>query len=59
MYFPCIELIPYLKAVDVSTKENCNDANFKNHGCELLKMLPDSVIKNSRLRSLFLSAVGN
>jgi len=59
MYFPCIELIPFLKAVDISTKDNCNDANFRNHGSELLKTLPDSVVKNSTLRSLFLTIVVN
>ena len=23
MYFPCVELIPFLKAVDVATKDDC------------------------------------
>jgi len=59
MYFPCIELIPFLKAIDVSTKDNCNDANFKNHGSELLKTLSDAVVRNSSLRSLFLTTVVN
>ena len=38
-YFPCVELIPFLKAVYASTKENWNNASFKNHWSELLKML--------------------
>ena len=43
MYFPCIELIPFLKAVNVATIENCNDTNFRTHGSELLTTLPNSI----------------
>ena len=59
MYFPCIELVPFLKAVDISTKENCNDTNFRKHGSELLKTLPDQVVGSSSLRSIFVNAVVN
>ena len=49
MYFPCIELIPFLKAVDTATKENCNDTSFRKHGSELLTTLPDTVENNANL----------
>ena len=55
MYFPCIELIPFLKAVDVATIENCNDTNFRKHGSELLTTLPNSIENSDNLRSVFIN----
>lgn len=57
MYFPCIELIPFLKAVDTAAKENCNDTSFMKHGSELLTTLPDTVENNANLQSIFINAV--
>ena len=39
MYFPCEELMPFLKAVDAATVKNCTDESFKHHGSELLTTL--------------------
>ena len=57
MYFPCVELIPFLKAVDAATKENCNDTSFRRCGSELLTTLPSTVENNANLRSIFINAV--
>ena len=36
MYFPCTELLPFLKAVDIKTKEHTNNESFKELGADLL-----------------------
>lgn len=57
MYFPCVELIPFLKAVDAITMKSCNDKSFEQHGSELLTVLCISVETNTSFRSLFANVV--
>ena len=57
MYFPCPEILDFLKAVDTITKENVNEAAFKEHGTELIQIATACVQSSSNLRSLFLSTL--
>ena len=43
MYFPCEELMPFLKAVDTVTAMSCTDEKFKHEGSKLLTTLAESV----------------
>ena len=36
MYFPCPAILQFLTAVDLTTKENANEAGFKEHGSVLV-----------------------
>jgi len=53
MYFPCLEMLPFLTAVDLSTQENVNEAGFKEHGAELLHIVSTTLERASHLKSLF------
>ena len=57
MYFPCPEILEFLKAVDTITKENVNEATFKEHGAELIQIATACVQSSAYLRSLFLSTL--
>ena len=57
MYFPCEELMPFLKAVDTATVKNCTDESFKHHGSKLLTTLAVSVENDANLWSTFVNAV--
>ena len=57
MYFPCEELMPFLKAIDAVTVKNCTDESFKHHGSELLTTLAIAVENNANLWSIFVNAV--
>ena len=37
MYFPCPEILPFLRAVDVKTKKHANSESFTELGADLLK----------------------
>ena len=53
MYFPCPEILHFLIAVDISTKENVNVAGFKEHGAELLHIVSSTLQKVDHHRALF------
>ena len=36
MYFPCVELLPFLKAVDIATKKEINNTTFSQQGSDML-----------------------
>ena len=49
MYFPCSEILPFLKAVDVKTKEHPNISIFSEFGANLVRTFSDFVENNSEL----------
>ena len=52
MYFPCKELLPLVKEVDVSSKKYTNVESFKKHGSELLTFLSNKFVQNTELQSM-------
>ena len=57
MYFPCQELLPFLKALDLRVKEITNDSNFTKEGCSLLSGILEKVEDDDgTLRKLFMEA---
>ena len=57
MYFPCTELLPFLKAVDIKTKEHANSERFMELGADLLTTVSNLVENSSDLQALFTAAV--
>lgn len=57
IYFPCEELMPFLKAVDTATAKSCMDEKFKHEGSKLLTTLAGSIEKDSNLWLLFVNSV--
>ena len=57
MYFPCKELLPFLRAVDIKTKENVNDNIFSQLGSDMLSEIPTSFTTDVELQSLFTSVL--
>ena len=53
MYFPCQELLPFLKAVDVKTKEHTNVSQFSEQGTEFVKSVADAIDNNTELMTMF------
>ena len=53
MYFPCPEMLPFLTAVDLTTRENVNESGFKEHGSELLHIVTTSLQEANHIKSLF------
>jgi len=43
MYFPCPEMIQFLTAVDLTTKEIANEAGFREHGSDLLQKVSSAL----------------
>ena len=57
MYFPCQELQPFLKALDLQVKEITNDSNFTKQGCSLLSGILEKIENDDgTLRKLFMEA---
>jgi len=56
MYFPCTELLSFLKAVDTATMKKVNDANFSQDGSDILTTVVESLHSDPNLHSLFLIA---
>jgi len=54
MYFPCLELLPFLKAVDSQVKEIVNQDNFTKEGSAVLGTISKTLSGNETLKSLFL-----
>ena len=57
MYFPCVELLLFLKAVDIATKKGINNTSFSQQGSDMLTSIVEKVNGNPNLQSLFLSTV--
>ena len=57
MYFPCQELLPFLKAVDVKTKEHTNVSQFSEQGTEFVKSVADAMDNNTELMTMFYTTV--
>ena len=54
MYFPCTELLPFLRAVDIATTKKVNDANFSQDGSDILIAVVESLHSDPNIHSLFL-----
>jgi len=59
MYFPCAELLPFLKAVDVATKDKVNDVKFNHLGSNMLTTIVESLHGDASLLTLFLSTLAS
>ena len=58
MYFPCQELLPFLKTLDSRVKEITNYNNFTKEGCSLLSGSLEKVENDDgTLKKLFMEAV--
>ena len=55
MYFPCPAILQFLTAVDLTTKENANEAGFKEHGSDLLHKVSTDLQAATHLRALFIN----
>jgi len=53
MHFPCEELIPFLRDIDVCVKTIATESNFKTHGDKLVKVTMDTVYSKQELRESF------
>ena len=53
MYFTCSEILPFLKAVDMKTKEHANISSFSECGADLVKTISNSMENNSKLLDIF------
>ena len=56
MYFPCSEMLPFLKAVDMKTKEHANVSSFSELGADLIRTISDSM-DNTELLNIFNATV--
>ena len=56
MYFPCRELLPFLRTVDTATTKKVNDANFSLEGADILTVVVESLHSDPNIHSLFLTA---
>jgi len=59
MYFPCVELLPFLRAVDAATTKNVNDANFRQDGSDILTTVVESLHGDPNIQSMFLAAAAD
>ena len=50
-------MLQFLTAVDLTTKENANEAGFKEHGSELLYKASKALQAASHLRALFVNLI--
>ena len=59
MYFPCVELLPFLKATDIATKKEINNTTFSQQGSDMLTTIVEKVYGDPNLQSLFVTTVVN
>ena len=57
MYFPCTELLPFLKAVDVATKNKVNDTKFNHLGSNMLAIIVESLHSYSNRLAVYSTAL--
>ena len=57
MYFPCVELLPFIKAVDVTTRKEVNNTSFTQQGSDMLTTVVEKVHGDPNLQSLLLTTV--
>ena len=57
MYFPCTELLPFLKAVDVATKNKVNDTKFNHLGSNMLTIIVESLHSYSNRLAVYSTAL--
>ena len=57
MYFPCVELLPFLKAANVATKEEINNTTFSQQGSDVLTTIVGKIQGDPNLLSSFVTTV--
>ena len=57
MYFHCVELLPFLKVVDVATKEEINNTTFSQQGSDMFTTIVEKIQGNPNLLSSFVTTV--
>ena len=57
MYFPCSEILPFLKTIDMKTKEHTNINSFSELGTDLVRTIGNSMDNNPELLSIFNTTV--
>ena len=57
MYFPCVKLLPFLKAVDIATKEEVNNTTFSQQGSDMLTTIVEKIQGDPNLLSSFVTTV--
>lgn len=50
-------MLPFLKAIDMKTKEHANINSFSEHGTDLVRTIGDSMDNNPELLSIFNTTV--
>ena len=53
MYFPCKDLLPLIKEIDLCTKISINAKAFKKYGSQLLVVLSHKFVQNTKLQQLY------
>lgn len=53
MYFPCDELLPFLKTLDTTVKAVCNEREFQRQGQKLIQETVKLVNSKSQLKEQF------
>ena len=53
MYFPCKDLLPLIKEIDLCTKTSINAEAFKKYGSQLLVVLSHKFVQDSKLQQLY------
>ena len=53
MYFPCKDLLPLIKEIDLCTKTSINAEAFKKYGSQLLVILSHKFVQDSKLQQLY------
>jgi len=46
-------MMKFITVVDLSTRENANEASFKEHGADMLHIVSDTLQKANHLKFLF------
>ena len=59
MCFPCVELLPFLKATDIATKKETNNTTFSQQGSDMLTTIVEKLYGDPNLQSLFVTTVVN
>lgn len=57
MYFPAVEFLPFLRALDQSVMENANVASFKKYGAHFIEVAATQVHSNQELLKQFVAII--
>ena len=59
MYFPCVELLPFLQELDKTVKTCCNEEGFRKHGKLLVQETVKLVSSEAKQKELFSAVLTN